>query len=372
MRTRMLLALFSLLFPAAIFACSYCEAGFGRKTTLREEALVADCVLDGTAGNARMVGRDEGATDFRVASAVKINDGLSIPACLTLPRYIRIDEKAENRFLLFCKFRNGSFDAYRGQAVGGPETAVYLRKALAKSPKDRAAQLAFFADNLDSADEVIAADAFLELAKAGDAEMRLLGNALAAERLRKLIASPKTPPERLSLFCYLLGRAGQSADFAFLKNGLERHPEQYRPAMAGVLGGMIELSPAEGWAYLRARATRKENSHAEQLAVLNALRFFKAARPDDLNGQILPIMKALFDRGDFADLIVEDWRQWKVGVYSAEIAAQYGNSTHAAPLIKRAIIRYALTIDDSSCRQLIAAVRRSDAELVDDIRKALE
>ena len=182
-----------LIAPLQLWPCSYCDASFSRKRTLREDATAADFVLVGTLSNPQMAGVDTGTTDFSVSVVLRMPANSKAPSAITLPRYIAVDPKAKNEFILFCRTEKSTLDAYRGQTSNGV-VADYLRKALELPGDDRRRQLIYFAGHLDSTDASIAADAFLEMAKASDAEIRLLQNALPTDRLRKLIAAPQTPP----------------------------------------------------------------------------------------------------------------------------------------------------------------------------------
>ena len=73
-----------------------------------------------------------------------------------------------------------------------------------------------------------------------------------------------------------------------------------------------------------------------------------------------------------ADLAVEDLRQWREWGLTAEVLAQYGKPTHAAPMVRRAIVRYVLTCPRPEARQFSEQLRRTDPQLLREVEESLE
>src|SRR5205085_4454493 len=117
----------------------------------------------------------------------------------------------------------------------------YLKAAAALDDKDPAKKLGFFFKHLDSTEPTIAADAFVEFARASDAEILKAAGRCDAARLRTLIADPNTPAERLGVFAFLLGACGGPADAAFLAGMLKpaAPSERNSAAFGGLLAGYV-------------------------------------------------------------------------------------------------------------------------------------
>jgi hypothetical protein len=111
--------------------------------------------------------------------------------------------------------------------------------------------------------------------------------------------------------------------------------------------------------------------YQDKLAVLATLRFFQAYRPADYRKPILAGMAAVISRGDMADMAVEDLRRWKWWDLTPHVLAQYGQPTHAAPLVKNAILRYALTCPDADAAAFVKAVRAKEPALVREVEESL-
>src|SRR5262249_60670686 len=122
----------------------------------------------------------------------------------------------------------------------------HAQQAPPLTPKDPPSNLVFSLRHLDDPDPEVARDAFLEFAKAGDAEVSAAARKLPAGKLRDWLKDPATPPERLGLYAMLLGAAGQRADAALLRSLLDKKEERFVNAAAGLLAGYLLLEPGQG------------------------------------------------------------------------------------------------------------------------------
>ncbi|HVK12830.1 MAG TPA: hypothetical protein VM597_29025, partial [Gemmataceae bacterium] len=357
MKTRIVLLV--LLSPALLRACSYCDPGALKLQTLRQEARSAAFVVIGTLSNPRLVG-DKGATDLVIDHVVKDAPARGKQTTFVLPRWSPVDPKNPPRMLVFFDVYEGKFDPFRGLPLRGTGAADYLRGALALDDRDPTAALLYYFRHLDSTDPDVAADAFLEFAKASDREVGIVGPKLDPAKLRKLLGDSKTPPDRLGLFAFLLGACGTKADADVLTALIDRRDDRASAALSGVLGGLIELRPADGWRTALAILDDPKRGYNDKLAVLGALRFFQAYQPTAHKKSILTGMAAVVAKGDMADMAVEDLRRWRWWDLTRHVVAQYDKPTHAAPLVRNAILRYAITCPDADAVAFVKAARAAD------------
>src|SRR6185312_16000248 len=126
----------------------------------------------------------------------------------------------------------------------------------------------------------IAADAFSEFARASDAEILKAAGQLDAAKVRKLIADPDTPADRLGVFAFLLGVCGKPADAEFLAGFVKQTPlpERTSAAFGGLLAGYVLLAPKDGWAFTAAVLADEKRGYAERLSAIGTVRFFQATR----------------------------------------------------------------------------------------------
>ncbi|HTK75161.1 MAG TPA: hypothetical protein VL371_07875 [Gemmataceae bacterium] len=365
-------AIAALAVPVVAHACSLC-GGAMNKLTWRQGAAQAKLILYGTLANPRLGDGNGGAagTDLQIEHVIKSHPILAGRKSITLPRWLPVDPKSPPKFLVFCDVFNDRLDPYLGTPVKSPAVVGYLTGAMAVETADRQGQLAYFTRYLDHADADVAGDAFLEFAKSNDADVARAAKTLDPARLRKLLSDPQTPAERLSLFAYLLGACGGPADADFFGRLLQQPDERVQSAYGGILAGYVMLRPQDGWKLAYSILGDTSRKYPERAVVVSTLRFFHGTRPDSRR-EVLNGMSLVLPQGDMADMAIEDLRQWQWWDLTGEVLAQYGKKSHASPLVRRSIVRYALVCPKPEAKQFVAAVRRADPALVKDIEGSLQ
>ncbi len=365
-----------LISTASLPACSLCVGDLQRQLTLREETQLAQIVLIGTLQNPRLVPGSGGlsgggATDLKIKTIVKNNPFLKGKHAITIPRYIPVDAKQPPQFIVFCDLFNGKLDPYRGTPLGSKSLATYLEQAMkldAKKPRER---LKFFYNHLDAEESEIARDAFLEFAKASDQDVAAVASELDPAKLRRLLTDTGTPAERLGIFAYLLGACGKPTDAEVLRQLLGQRSERVKSALSGLLGGYIELQPKAGWALASQILKDPMRSFSERLAVLGTVRFFQASKAMTFRPAILSVVAQVIQDGDLADLVIEDLRRWQWWDLTKLVLQQISKPTHAAPLVQRSIVRYALSCPKPEAKVFVAKVREQKPALVKELEEAL-
>jgi hypothetical protein len=276
-------------------------------------------------------------------------------------------------YLVFCSVIDGKLDA----TYGLPSTVAmldYLNQVAKLDDADPVAKLGFFFKYLDSTDATLAADAFAEFARASDVEIAKAAKQFDAAKLRKLIGSPATPLERLGVLAFLLGVSGTPNDAPFLAAMLTENPLSERSAAeyGGLLAGYILLNPKAGWQLAATTLGDAKQSYSVRLSTIGTVRFFQSTRASDYKTEILHCCAALLPHGDFADQAVEDLRRWGYWELTAEVLAQFAKPTHAAPIVRRSLVRYALCCPDDQARRFVAALRQTDPKLVRDVESTLD
>lgn len=362
-----------LLVPSPARACTFCDGSFRTRQTLRLFFAEAKLVLHGQLKNPRFdPATDNGTTDLHVTSVLKDDPARKSRAVLMLPRYLPVIGDTPPDYLLFCSVVEGTIDPTFG--VSAPPAVVeYLKAASALSDADPVKKLGFYFKHLDSADATIANDAFLEFARAADAEIMKSAATFDAAKVRRLIADPQTPVERLGVFAFLLGVCGKSDDADFLGAMVKASPLSDRgsAAFGGLLAGYILLNPKDGWSFTSSVLADEKRGYSERLSAIGTVRFFQATRASDYKAEVLRCCAALLPHGDLADQAIEDLRRWGYWDLTNEVLAQFGKPSHSAPIVKRSIVRYALTCPKDEAKGFIAAVRQSDPKLVADVEELL-
>lgn len=352
------------------FACTLCDPANLKLRTWREEAQSCSFVVLGTLDNPRLVG-ENGFTDLLISDVIKNHPSLGKNKKITLPRWSPVDPKKPPTVMVFVDVYQGKFDPYRGVFLKSADATNYLRAAFQIDEKDRLKGLAHAFQHLDHRDADVSNDAFLELAKASDAEIGRLATKLDAVKVRQWLDDPKTPVERLGLYGYLLGACGTAKDTETLQRLLAKSDDRTSAALSGLLGGLIELQPQEGWTLALKIINDPKRPYNDKLAVLSSVRFFQAFKADTQRKALLQVLSAILARGDMADMAIEDLRRWQWWELSTTILGLYGQPSHGAPLVKNAIIRYALTCPEQNCTRWIANLRKTEAKLIAEIEESI-
>jgi hypothetical protein len=108
------------------------------------------------------------------------------------------------------------------------------------------------------------------------------------------------------------------------------------------------------------------------MAVLGTLRFYHGWKPTESRQPVLRCFAELLGQGDMADLAIEDLRRWQLWDLTGEVLAQFGKASHSAPIMRRAIVRYALSCPNPEAKDFVAGLRTSEPALVADVEESLQ
>jgi len=359
--------------PARVEACPFCSAS---GQTMTQELNLSSVILYGKLKNP-MRGADDlygdGTTELEIAEVVKPHDIVKGRTKVTLSRYIPVlDKNANDNYLIFCDVYKGKIDPFRGEPVGKDETLLKYVKGLIKHKDDKPGErLKFFFEFLDGTDPVIRGDAYREFAYADYKDLVDVYKQLPADKIAAWLADPrmKTEPGRLGLYGSMLGHASKDP---------EKHGKQLRAIIEdaetyggigidGVIAGYLVLQPKEAYELILDITKDSKRPFKQRYPVLKALRFFVDQKRLDVvsQKQVTAAILPLFEDKDMADLCIEDLRRWKWWGPTAEVLAVYDK--HEKPIVRRAVIRYALSNPSEECKKFIAAERKRNNELVDEI-----
>jgi hypothetical protein len=365
------LLLAALAVPAA--ACPFCGM---QGQTLVGEVNEASLVVFGTLTNPKLdPGNDagQGTTDLRIEKVLKSHEIVEGKKVITLPRYLPTDEKA-TKFLIFCGVFKGKIDPYRGISVKSDSDIVkYLEGAVAVKDKPIGARLRFYFDFLDNADVEVANDAYKEFGNADYKDYREMAGKLPAGKIAKWLLDPETPAFRFGLYASMLGHCGGPKEAAVLRSMLDDQAKRLNTGVDGVLAGYTMLEPKAGWAYLCDILKDPGKEFMLRYAALRAARFFWESRPDVIHQKaVVQGIAPLLDQNDIADLAIEDLRKWRCWDLTDRVLALYGQKTHDIPIIRRAILRFALCSPGPKAAPFVEALRKKDPDFVKDAEELLK
>ncbi|MDW8244356.1 MAG: hypothetical protein RMJ88_14190 [Thermogemmata sp.] len=396
---------------APLKACTFCGDTLRSRATWRQQMAQAAWVFYGTLANPRYDPvREQGTTEFRVQEVLKGEAAVLPPGQLLLPVYLPVIGNATPREYVVLGQRRGQNWEVTGGFPANAATVEYLKKLLRLPAEDVTGRCAFFLQYLDHPEAAVALDAFVELGRTSDADLyrAALQGAFTPQRLRQLLQSSQLPDERRGVLAFLLGLCGEvPGDAEFLYHQWRRRTTTNPPvstentpafmpssgdsnaALSGLLTGLILLDPPLGWRQAEETLRATDSSFRQRWAVVETLRFLQSFRPPPLPTEtdakkresagvrrdhrrdILRCCQLLIQQGDLADQTIEDLRRWGWWDLTAEILAHFEHPTHQAPIVRRAIVRYALTAPGPQAREFIERLRQREPELVRSVEQFL-
>jgi hypothetical protein len=358
---------------SASHACPFCSM---QGQTLTGDVTQASMVLFGTLTNAKLdpnAGLGSGTTDLKVEAVIKKHDILGDKKVVTLPRYVPSDNNP-TKYLIFCDVFKGKIDPYRGvQVKANSDMVKYLQGAMTVKDKPVGDKLRFFFDYLDNPDLEISTDAYKEFGNASYSDYHDMAKHLPAQRLAKWLQDPDTPTFRYGLYASMLGHCGTEKDAVLLRKMLDDPDKRLNSGVDGILAGYTLLKPKEGWAYIRGLLKDPAKEFMVRYAALRAARFFWDSRPDVVDKkELVAGVCLLLDQSDVADLAIEDLRKWGQWGVADTVLGLYGQKSHDVPIIRRAILRYALSCPGAKAAAFVDEIRKKDPEMVKDVEELLK
>jgi hypothetical protein len=355
-------------------ACPFCGAS---GTTLTQDAGQSALILFGTLENAKFNpdAPNAGTTDLQIELIVKDHPFIGGKKTVTLNRYIQLDKNTPVKYLVFCDVFNNKLDAYRGLPVNPKSPiATYLKGALELREKDVTSRLTYFFKFLDSDDIDVSNDAYVEFANADYKDFRPLAEKLPPDELAKWLDDPNTPASRFGLYGSMLGHCGAAKHAVTLRHMLDDPKKRFGTGIDGMIAGYVMLLPKEGWGYVLDLVKDPGRDFLVRYAALRAIRFFWEYRSDIVApSELINGVMSMVGQDDISDLAIEDLRKWKRWEVTEKIIGLYGRKSHDVPIIRRAILRFALCAqaDNEKAREFVKAMRAKDKSWVEDVEDLL-
>jgi hypothetical protein len=171
----------------------------------------------------------------------------------------------------------------------------------------------------------------------------------------------------------MLGHCGKDDHAKLLRQMLDDPQKRLTSGVDGILAGYTMLKPKEGWEYSRDVLKDPSKDFMFRYAALRAARFFWEFRPDIVDkNAVVDATALLLDQNDIADLAIEDLRKWKSWELLDRILPFYTAKTHDLPIMRRAILRYALQCPGPKAAAFVDGIRAKDPELVKDVEELLK
>ena len=290
---------------------------------------------------------------------------------IPLNRIISDDKPVKPRTLIIIgDHKQGRWHWHQG--IDSTAETVRCFKGLARLDlKDNQKVLRHSFDFLYSANSTVASAALAEWTKSAPADVTRVAKQLPAAKVRALVQDEKAEKSIRSFAAFLLGHCGEEKDVSLIRRLLEMEETSSRPE--AVLKAYVLLRPKEGWAYLGALIKHPERPFIVRYDCLRTARYFHSDHPNLIaKKDIERLFADTLKQEDIADFLIEDFRRWRCWDYTDRVLALFTSKTHEAPVIKRAILRYALCCPDPACDSFVTGQRRRDREWVADTEELLK
>ena len=370
--------LFSLLFmqvaSSFVGACSICS-GFSQSLTFREEAArpQAKVIFLAKVANSTLSKDGKGFSLLSIEKLFRKPMALELGKTVRLAQYIPVAETGDAFLLIFADVRDGQVEPYRGVSLKGRQAEGYLSAMFDASPLDPVLRLEKVMPFLESPVREVASDAFLEFAKANDETLARVSKKMDATHLRTWILDARVPEERLGLYAYLLGGCGGAGDIDFLMGILRDQGRRSAAAYDGAMIALLRLQPERTWPVVYGLLENQDTSLQLRLACFRSLKamLLIAESPTDRE-KIYKAYRVAWQQGELADLSVEELRRTSKWEWTDEILVRYGTKGYEAPVVKRAILRYALTAPQTPTLQKFLDQRKqSEPMVLEEVRESL-
>jgi hypothetical protein len=362
--------------PQAAPACPFCVDQKG--PTLIGDYNQAGMVLVGTFTNPKLdanSGLEAGTTDFLIEDVLKRNDLIAGKKVITLPKYV---PPTKSKFVLFCDVYKGMIDPYRGVEVQPKSDLVrYLKGALAVRDRPIGERLRYCFDYLNSAELEVSLDAYREFARAAYSDYSDLARSLPAGTIAGWLRDPKTSPYRYGLYASLLGHCGTLKDAGLLREMIDDPEKRKSSGIDGMMAGYLlllnkEHKTMEGLTFLRGLLADSKQDFMMRYAALRTARFFWSTRTDLFSKkELADTVALLLPEPDMADFAIEDLGKWGRWEMTGRVLDLFSKESHSAPVIKRAILRFALRCPQPRAVEFVRQQRARDSEWVNDTEELL-
>jgi hypothetical protein len=372
-RKRPLLALVAgfavLAFALPAHACPFCNQS---GQTLTGDLNQASMVLYGKLKN-----KPDGTTVVEIEAVSKDNDFRKGQTTIDVGPNFDPNPSDKYRYVVFCDVFKGKLDPFRGFAVkvdkdGKNDIAKYLQGALKIKDAKPGERLRFFFDYLDNAELEVSNDALKEFGNADYKDYQEMAKSLPPEKIAGWLKDKNTPSYRYGLYASLLGHCGKPEHAKLLRDMLEDQEKPVVGGLDGILAAYTMLQPKEGREYIEKVVKDPKRDFMFRYAALRTMRFMWTYRTDLINQkQIAELTANLIDQKDIADLAIEDLRKWNRWELADKILALQNTEAYkTTPIIRRAVLRYALRCKDSPA--IVAFLKDRREKDPDGVKQAEE
>lgn len=243
-------------------------------------------------------------------------------------------------------------------------SAAYIRKlpGLPASGPDR---LAFFMGYLEDSEELLARDAFDELAKTNYDDVKALKGRMNREKILGWIQNPDVPPTRRRGYYTLLGVCGTADDAEAIKTMLTTPTEEPRTGVDAAVACYLTLTGEKGLPFVESTYLgNKDAEYTDTFSAIMALRFHGQNETIIPRERLVKSMRLLLDRPDVADLVIPDLARWQDWESMDRLVEMFKKADKKTSWIRIPVVQYLMACPLPAAKEKLAELKEVDPESV--------
>lgn len=353
--TAIALAVFQV--PATAAACPFCSSvalTFAEEMDQNDVAVVAMLV-----GKASKDENDHTAV-FDVVDVLKGEKLLDGPARINA---LYFGKQGPGTLFLLMGTHEGKVNW--GSPVSLTErSAAYIRK-LPSLPASGPERLAFFQDYLEDSEELLARDAFDELARASYDDVKALKSRMNREKILGWIQNPDVPPSRRRGYLTLLGVCGKPEDAETIKKMLTTPTEEPRTGVDAAVACYLTLTGEKGLPFVEEMyIANKEAEYTDTFSAIMALRFHGQNESIIPRERLVKTMRLLLDRPDVVDLVIPDLARWQDWESMDRLVELFKSADKKTSWVRIPVVQYLMACPLPKAKEKLNELKEIDPESV--------
>jgi hypothetical protein len=269
--------------------------------------------------------------------------------------------------------KKGVIDPYMGAVLDGKgEMERFVVGALKLKDKTPPGRARYAVDFLLSSNSEVVASAVAEVSRLEYADLRKLAETLKPEPWLKALQDDKTPAAYVGTYAVLLGHCGKKEHAAVLRKLLDDKERPQARTTNYLLIAYVLLDRDNGWQLVCDRIEHKDTSFLSRYAALQTARFMHQERQDVIaEKKSLAAIAGILKTPNMADFAIEDLRKLKRWEYCDAILELPGKDGFGAPVLRHAVLRFALQCPSPAAKTYVQIALINDPERVAEVEELL-
>jgi len=243
-------------------------------------------------------------------------------------------------------------------------SAAYIRK-LPTLPASGPERLAFFQEYLEDREELLARDAFDELARANYDDVKALKSRLNREKILGWIQNPDVPPTRRRGYFTLLGVCGKPEDAETIRKMLTAPTDEPRTGVDAAVACYLTLLGEKGLPFVEETyLANKKAEYTDTFSAIMALRFHGQNETIIPRERLVQSMRLLLDRPDVVDLVIPDLARWQDWESMDRLVELFKQADKKTSWVRIPVVQYLLACPLPKAKEKLAELKEIDPESV--------